>query len=197
MCTKSIDKVRGIKDMNKEEQRKVNKILIGVVILGIIGLLIGCVVLIIDLICPYDISDYKEVAEVCDEVLDLELIREDTEDMNEAYAHLDCHTVDYAEGIKNSSSEYIEVSWVEFSKSKEAKKYYSYITDEFTEEMKSKGSSCSYSKSARKSELCFEYDGLYCKNIIINTGKNVVTILVTGDKEKASDIAEEFIDDLD
>ena len=169
----------------------------GGVILGIICLIIGCIALIIDLISPYDISDYKEVAEVCDEVLDVELIREDTEDMNEAYSHLDCHTVDYAVGINNSSSKYIDVSWVEFSKSKEAKRYYSYFADESIAEMKNIGSNYSYSKGSRKTELNFEYDGLYCKNIIINTGKNVVVILVSGEKENATDIAEEFIDELD
>lgn len=216
MYEKRIDKERGIEEMNKEEPGKVEsvghltdvngdnvknnskyKIIIGIVTLGIIGLIIGCIALIIDLICPYDIGDYKEVAEVCDEVLELELIREDTEDMNEAYAHLECHTVDCAVGIKNSSSEYVEVSWVEFSKTKEAKRYYSYIADESISEMKTVGSNYSYSKSSRKTELSFVYDGLFSKNIIINTGKNVVIIFVSGEKENVADIAEEFIDELD
>lgn len=179
------------------KQKKSLSVVIAIVVGLIVAVIIGCVILIQDIMFPYDTDNYKDVSKVCKDVFEFELEKDNLEDIQEAYAHLEYDIVDYAAGIRNVGNMFIGVEWVEFSKSKEAQGFYEYIVKVFKEDMQKLDSDGSCRIAKRKTELIYEFEGIYNKTIIINSGNCVMCIVASGQEKKLDDITDNFLDELD
>ena len=174
------------------------KILIGLLAIGIVGMVVGIIWVIGCLFPSYHIRDYEDVAAACEEVLDLDLEKGDLETVREAYAHIDCSIVDWYEGYGNGEYVISDVAWIEFSSTKGAKNFYSYMTKNFESDIKT----CSFytiMTGSKKSEFYWEHDGLYCKDVALRSGKYVVFIDISGDRDKEEIVAlaDKLVEELD
>lgn len=199
---KPVDPVLHAEQVNKANKKK--KIFMGFVIgaisLAVIGFIVGIVALVMFIFKSYDIEEYDQVAEACEEVLNLELEREDSESFIEMMDNKGYDIVDYASGYTSKNGVSAEIIWAEMATDGDASSCYSSTVDELEEqheEIKDKYSYNSYSSGINKSEYNYEEDDERMTMIVLKSGRCVMLIQIYGDEDKVEDKVDELLDELD
>lgn len=193
--------------LHAQEVRKANTkkkvfigVIIGAIVLGIAAFVIGIIALIGLMFKSYDVDDYDNVAEACEEVLGV-VLTEDEEDYSLRQLNSKGYEAkDYASGYAKKNGVEAEVLWVEFASGSDASMCYDDLCDELDKQhmdIKDEFDSNSYSSGINKSQYNYTENGEKTTFILLKSGKCIMLIQIYGDADDVEDRVDDLLDELD
>ena len=197
-----MDPVAHAEQVNKAKKKK--KIFIGALIaaglLGIVGFVVGIIFVIGLIFKTYDVDDYNEVADACEEVLDIELEKLDEDYFDYYYGYDGYNVVEFAMGSGTNSKLQTQVIWMEFESEGNADSFYLELTDELEkdfEDIKDEYSSNSFSSGFNTTKASLATEKQRYINAVLQNGSCIMVIYMNGDKDKTEDLYDDLLDELD
>ena len=174
--------------------------IIGAIALAVIGFIVGIVVVIGLIFKSYDIDEYDNVVEACEEVLGVELEEEGDDYYTSQLASKGYEAVEYASGFGEKNNVKSEVLWIEFTDSGEASLCYDDLLNELEEQhddISDEFSSCSYSTGVNKAEFNYSEDDEQTSFVLLKSGRCIMLIQVYGAEDSVEDKVDDLLDELD
>ena len=175
-------------------------VIIGAVLLSIIGF-VAFIALIISLVFKtYDVSDYNQVAEASEDVLNVKLKKMSEEYFEYYYGYDDYNVAEFAMGSTSDSNIEAQLIWIEFTNESDADTFYLYVSVEIEEEhedIKDNYSANKITAGFNSTESSLTRNGMKYISSVLQQDNCVLVIYMEGKKTKATDLYEDFVDELD